>query len=89
MRFNAVDVFSELMAVLFLLDNKGVINIGNSYPGGLVVEQMALISSSSMNSLATMGLMGEPMAALCTCSKNLPWKKKYVFLRQNSNNVVM
>ena len=33
--------------------------------------------------------MKESMAAPWTCSKYLPWKKKYVFLRQNPSRVMI
>ena len=49
----------------------------------------ALISRSSTNKFATMGLIGEPMAVSSICSYNLPWKVKYVFLRQNSSKQEM
>ena len=52
--------------------------------GGVGAVDSALISKSSMNKLATIGLMGDPIAAPFTCSKNFPWKVKYVILRQNS-----
>ena len=45
----------------------------------------ALVSRSSMNKFATIGLMGDPIAAPSTCSYSLPGKVKYVVLRQNSS----
>ena len=39
--------------------------------------------------LATTGLRGDPMAILCTCSLNIPWKVKKVHLRQNSKRDMM
>ena len=57
--------------------------------GGCGDVFMALISKSSMYKFATMGLIGEPIAAPSTCSKNFPWKVKYVLLRQNSKRQVM
>ena len=53
--------------------------------GGVGAVDSALISKSSMNKMATIGLMGDPIAAPFTCSKNFPWRVKYVVLRQNSN----
>ena len=49
----------------------------------------AIISRSSMNKFATMGLIGDPMAAPSFCSYNLPWNTRYVFLRQNSSRQEM
>ena len=57
-----VDVLEELMAVLCLLDDKGVIHIPEPQAGRVGVELMALNSKSSMNRLVISGLMGEPMA---------------------------
>ena len=51
--------------------------------GGVGAVDSALISRSSMKKLATIGLMGDPIAAPSTCPKNFPWKVKYVVLRQN------
>ena len=62
MRVSGVDVLYELMVVFCLSDDKGVIHLC----GGLGAELMALISNSFINRLATVGLMGEPMAASCT-----------------------
>ena len=56
---------------------------------GLVAVLMAMISILSMNRLATTGLMGKPTVAPCTCSKYLLQKRKYVFIRKNSDNVVI
>ena len=54
--------------------------ISSTYPfqtfGGHSAVLMALFSKSSMQRLATMGLMGDPIAAPCNCSKNLPWNWK-------------
>ena len=36
-----------------------------------------------------MGLTGDPMVAPSTCSKNWPWKEKYVLCRQKSNKRIM
>ena len=36
-----------------------------------------------------MGFTREPMATPSTCSKNWPWKEKYVFFRQNFNSRLM
>ena len=53
--------------------------------GGVGAVDSALTSKASMNKLATIGLIGDPIAAPFTCLKNFPWKVKYVVLRQNSN----
>ena len=45
----------------------------------------ALVSKSSINIFATMGLMGDPMATPSVCSYNFPWNEKYVLVRQNSS----
>ena len=57
--------------------------------GGCGAVLSAFTSNSSVNRLAIRGLMGEPMAAPWTCSSYLPWKRKYVFLRQNSISVTI
>ena len=44
--------------------------------GGVGAVDSALTSKFSMNRLATIGLMGDPIAAPFTCSKNFPWKIK-------------
>ena len=48
-------------------------NLAISLLGGGSVY--SLISNFSMKRLATMGLIGEPMAAPCTCSKYVSWKR--------------
>ena len=57
--------------------------------GGCGAEFMALFSNSSIYKFATMGLMGDPTAAPSCCSKYLPWKIKYVLVRQNSSRLVI
>ena len=52
--------------------------------GGVGAVVSALVSRSSINKLATIGLMGDPIAAPLTCSNIFPWKVKYVVVRQNS-----
>ena len=52
-------------------------------------ELRAFTSNSSINRLAMEELMGEPMALPCTCSYYLHWKRKYMFLSQNSSNMMM
>ena len=56
---------------------------------GCSVDLMTLISKSSMQRLATIGLVGDSMAALSSCSRNLPWNRKYVFFKQNSSRLAM
>ena len=53
-------------------------NLSHNF-GGWVAVFIALISNSPMSRLATIGLMGNLIAASCACSKNLPWKRKWVF----------
>ena len=52
--------------------------------GGVGAVVSALVSRSSINKLATIGLMGDLIAAPFTCSNIFPWKVKYVVVRQNS-----
>ena len=64
-----VDVMQKLLTVFYLLDDKGVISIPKSKPwwiGGSA--DIPLDSNSSMNKLATIGLMGENMAVPWICS---------------------
>ena len=69
---NGIDVLEELLAMFFLLDEKGVIYIPEQQPGCIREVLMALDSNTSMNRLPTRGLMEEPW----TCSKYLPWMRK-------------
>ena len=82
-------VLGSLLAVFCLLEENVSSTHLNHALGRLVALLMVLISNSSMSRLATVGLIGDPIAALCTCSKYLPWKRKCVFLRQKSNHVVI
>ena len=50
---------------------------------------MALTSNELAVRSAMRGLIGEPMAAPWICSYYLPWKRKYVFLQQNSSRVII
>ena len=53
--------------------------------GECFAEFMALISKSLMLRLATIGQIGYPVAPPSSYSKTLPWKRKSVFIRQNSS----
>ena len=64
------------MAVFCLLDNKGYIYIPNPKPGQIGSRADNLALNSSMKKLSTIGLIGKPMAAPCSCSKYLSWKRK-------------
>ena len=57
--------------------------------GGCTAELMALISKYSMKRLPAMGLMGDPVAAPCSCSKILPWNWKYMVFKQNYSRLMM
>ena len=83
-----IDVLEQLMTMLCLSDNKSVTYILEPKTGD-GAELMALTSNSSMYRVTLSGLMGEPMAAPWTCSKYLPWKRKWVYLRQNSRRVMI
>ena len=72
-----------------LLDDKIIIHILSQSLGRFGAELIALDSNSSMNALPVRGLMGKPIAALWTCSKYIPWKRKWVSLRQNSSKVMI
>ena len=89
MEVNGINVLEELLAVFCLLDDKGVIHIPKPKSGWIGGSVHALDSNTSMNRLSTTGLMGEPMAARWTCLLYLPWKRKYVFFKQHSSNVLM
>ena len=49
----------------------------------------AFLSKCSMYKLANMGLTGDPIATLSTCSWNLFWNEIYVLCRQNPNKSIM
>ena len=53
------------------------------------MELRAFTSNSSMKMFAMRGLMGDPIATPWTCSQYLPWKRKDVFVRQNSSREVI
>ena len=57
--------------------------------GGDGAVARALVSRSSINKLATIGLMGDPIAAPLTCSNIFPWEVKYVVVRQISRRQEM
>ena len=67
-RVNTVYVLKEALFVSFLVDDKGVIHIPATEPGGGGAVLRAFCSKYSMYRLATMGLTGEPMAAPSTYS---------------------
>ena len=56
--------------------------------GGWSAGFIDWILKSCMFRLATMELMDDPMAALCSCSDNLSWKWKYVSSRQDSSRLM-
>ena len=58
----------ELLGVFCLVDNKGVIHTPEPNPGMLGEVLMTLALKSSINRMANPGLMGDPIASLCTCS---------------------
>ena len=82
-------MFQKGFFVWFLDDCKGIIYKPFPQCRGHGDVARALISRSSMNKFAAMGLIGDPIAAPSICSYNLPWNEKYVFLRQNSNKQEM
>ena len=63
MLVNGINVLEELIDMLCLLDDKGVIHIPEPKPGWTGDSADDLASISSMNRLATRGLIGETMAA--------------------------
>ena len=68
MGFEGIKVGEKLLGVFCLVDNKGVILVPKPDHGGLGDVLRALASKSSMNRMATKGIMGELIAALCTFS---------------------
>ena len=60
---NKVDVLYELDAMFFLWMTKVSSTYLTHNIHRWLAELMALVSNSSMNRLATVGLMGDPMAA--------------------------
>ena len=80
-----IDVFKEGTFLWFLDDSKGIIYKPFPQCRGDGAVARALFSRSSMNKFATIGLMEDPISAPLTCSYSLPWKVKYVVLRQNSS----
>ena len=57
----------ELMCSTFWMTKVLSIYISHNFDGYMAVL-MALVSDSSMTRLATIEMMGDPMAAPCTCS---------------------
>ena len=62
-----IDVLEELFLMCLML-HKGIIYIPFAYPGGCSAVVMAQFSKASMNMLAMIGLMGDPMADPFVCS---------------------
>ena len=79
----------KLVTVSCLLSNKSVINISFPQSWGLVAVLRVFVSNSSMNRFATIGLMGYPMADSMHPFILLTLDRKWVFLRHNSNRVMM
>ena len=71
MGVNRVDMLEKLVTMSSLLDNKGVIHVAKPESGWIGAELMVVVSNSSLNRFKVSGLIGEPMAAPWTCSKNL------------------
>ena len=67
-RIYCIDVLEELFLMYLMLQHKGIIYIPFPYPGGCSAVVIALCSKASMNMLAMIGLMGDPMAAPLVCS---------------------
>ena len=67
-RIEGIKVGKELLGVFCLINNKGVIHAPKQDPWGFGEVLSSLASKSSIKRLATKGLMGDPIAALCTCS---------------------
>ena len=63
-----VDMLKELLFVLLLLYDPGIINISSPYSRGCSAVAKAFLSKASIKMLAIMGLMGDPMAAPLVCS---------------------
>ena len=65
---------------LVFWDDWMIVKVSSTNPlqklGGCGAEFMALISNSHPYKFATMGPIGDPMAAPSCCSKYLPWKMK-------------
>ena len=61
-----IEESKELLGTFCLMNNQAIIHVLKPDPGlGEVLAALAL--KSSINRLATTGLMGEPIAAPCTC----------------------
>ena len=74
---HVVNMLQEIFFPWGVYDHKGVIHKPLPYSGRIYSWiDGSLISKSSIKRLATMGLMGDPIAVHCSCSKNLPWNWK-------------
>ena len=66
---NGIDVFYEAVLICRLDDHKCVMHKSSPQTGGgMCAALRALISNSSIYKFATIGLIGEPIAAPSTCS---------------------
>ena len=73
---NGIEVFKEGIFLCSLDDGESITH--KPFPecrGGIAVAR-ALVSRSSINKFATIGLMGDSIAAPLTCSYIFPWKIK-------------
>ena len=74
---SGINVLQELITMLSLLDDKGVIHIPKPKPRW-IGDSTDGFGFYLMNNLTLRGLMGGSMAAPWTCSEYLPWKRKYM-----------
>ena len=65
-------MFQETTSVGFLDDGESIIHILFPQDRGVGEVLIAWTSRSSINKLATMGLIGDPVAAPSLCSQKLP-----------------
>ena len=82
-------MFQETSFVSCIDDCEGIIYKSSPETGGCGDESMDFFSKSSIKRLTTIGLIGEPIAAPSCCSYSLPWKVKYILLKQNSRRLMI
>ena len=86
---NGIYVFKKGIFLCFLDDGEGIIYKPFPQCRGEWFCGWGFGFKIFHEKFATIGLMGDPIAAPLTCSYSLPWKVKYVVLWQNSSRQEM
>ena len=66
-RIDTVDVRGEVINVVFVNENEGIVDISEPYGRGCGTVARALVSKVSIYKFATIGEPGEPIAAPWVC----------------------